>query len=82
MLLQWQQRIRFQNLTDTRWDKSQVSGKNFYRCRDIYQKPSMRVKTKVKTNSGPHRVKADHNKLHFSITEMQDSFSWSQEVFD
>ena len=54
MWLQWQQIIRFQNLAYTRWGQvSSVRKKSFTGCRDIYQKPSVRVKTP----SGPHRLK-------------------------
>ena len=61
-------------------DKSQVSGKNLLPLQRYLSKTISEGENTLRPPS--HRVKADHNKLHFSKTEMQDSFSWTQEVFD
>ena len=57
-------------------DKSQVSGKIFLPLQSYLSKTISEGENTLRP------LKADHDKLHFSKTEMQDSFSWTQEVFD
>ena len=69
MWLQWQQRIGFQNLTYTR-NKSQVSGKNLLPLQRYLSK----LISEGETPSGPHRVKADRDKLILAKQKCRTAF--------